>query len=173
MENINELTVQKAKNGDKPAFCELYSFYAKDLYHFAVFYLGNSHDAEDAVQNAVLTAYRSIKSLRKNSAFKSWLFKILANCCKEILKKRSKTENYIPWEDVDFLSADDTAESRKKYIELYSALDKLSETDRNIILLSVIGKYKSEEIADMFNMKAGTVRSRLSRAMEKLRKDLN
>lgn len=173
MKSFNEKTVQLAKSGDKTAFCDLYSLYAQDMYNFAFFYMGNKYDAEDAVQNAVIIAFRSLKSLRKNSAFKSWLFKILSNCCKEMLNRRTSRENYIPLEDIEFSAEDEKSEKKRKYIELYSAIECLSETDRNIILLSVIGKYKSDEIAKIINMKPATVRSRLSRAMEKLRNTLD
>ncbi len=167
MDNINELTVERAKNGDSAAFAELYSVFAQDLFRFACYYVGNSHDAEDAVQNAVLSAYRRLPSLRKNSSFKSWLFKILSNCCRDLLEKRSKTQDYIPLFEAN--AADIADASEKNAVEMYAMLEQLPEIDRNIILLSVVGGYTSAEIAKMTDMKPGSVRSRQARALEKLR----
>ena len=168
---MRERTVQLAKQGDSAAFAELYRHYAEDLYHFACYYLGNRHDAEDAVQTAVLTAYRSLPSLRKNGAFRSWLFKILSNCCKDALEKRSRRQGDVPLFEMEHMVSGDSRELSES-AALMEALQKLPETDRKIILLSVIGGYTSREIAQMMQLRPGSVRSRLSRALQKLRDSL-
>ena len=75
--------VQQAKKGDSHAFARLYEIYYKDLYHFALYYTKDSITAEDAVSSAVLKAFEQLHKLRKNDAFKSWLFQITANECKK------------------------------------------------------------------------------------------
>jgi len=81
--------VQQAKKGDSHAFARLYEIYYKDLYHFALYYTRDSITAEDAVSSAVLKAFEQLHKLRKNDAFKSWLFQITANECKKLLKENS------------------------------------------------------------------------------------
>ena len=71
--------VSSAKNGSAEAFGELYEIYAKDMFRFAYYYLGSYSLAEDCVSECVCIAFQKIGGLRKASAFKSWLFKILHN----------------------------------------------------------------------------------------------
>ena len=75
--------VRKAQNGDVEAFGELYEIYSKDMFRFAWYYTGTEAVAEDCVSEAALAAFQKITELRKTEAFKSWLFKILFNCCKK------------------------------------------------------------------------------------------
>ena len=78
---IIDSLVSSAKKGSAEAFGELYEIYSKDMFRFAYYYLGSSVLAEDCVSECVCIAFQKIGSLRKPSAFKSWLFKILHNCC--------------------------------------------------------------------------------------------
>ena len=74
MTNDEWILVGQAKKGDAHAFARLYQRYYQDLYRFALCYIRNAHAAEDAVMTSVLKAYEKIGELRKNDAFKSWLF---------------------------------------------------------------------------------------------------
>ena len=167
----NELTklIREAQTGNSKAFATVYSFYADDLYRFALWYTGKSADAEDAVQEAVLIAFRNIAKLKKPSSFKSWMFKILSNECNTRLTNPADrlcvaSVDEIRESDCD-LSEDDFTVSA----ELKDALDTLSPEEKQIVLLSVIGRYKSNEIAEILDMKSGSVRSKLSRSLDKLR----
>ena len=86
---MNKL-VNKAKNGDKEAFCELILIVKDDLYKIAKSRLGNKEDdIFDAIQETIISAYISIGKLKKVLSFKSWIIKILINECNDILKKKS------------------------------------------------------------------------------------
>ena len=87
MTKTDWIFVQQAKKGDSHAFARLYEIYYKDLYHFGLYYTKDSITAEDAVSSAVLKAFEQLHKLRKNDAFKSWLFQITANECKKLLKQ--------------------------------------------------------------------------------------
>ena len=167
----NTLLTKRAKQGDSSAFSELYGSYAQELYRFALYLTGNSEDAEDAVQEAALSAWQSIHSLKDDSAFKQWIFKILSNKCKTLLMKRNKLPDALPVEDYDFLVSDDD-EGMISSSELKEALESLTPPDAQIILLSVIGGFKSYELAGIFNMTPGAVRVRQKRALERLREIL-
>ncbi|MGI6772065.1 MAG: RNA polymerase sigma factor [Clostridiales bacterium] len=164
--------VQKAIGGDAQAFAELYSIYAKDLYRFALYCLKNEKDAQDAVQDAVLLAFTKIGSLRNEAAFKSWLFKILSNCCKTRLMKSSASPVFLDISSAEHITGDDENIPASLKSELLEVLDTLSAEDREIVLLSALAGYKSHEIAEMLGCPSSTVRSRLARALKKMREQL-
>lgn len=157
--------VMQAKQGDTHAFAVLYERYYKDLYRFALCYLKNVDQAEDAVSTAVLTAYEKLPGLKKEASFKSWIFQITANECRQIFRKpkeQSLPENYEEW----------TEESGYETPELDELLSVLSDEERMVVTLSVFSGYRSSEIGNMLLMRPGTVRSLKSRAILKLRQAL-
>ena len=164
--------VKKAKDRDITAFSELYAMYSEDLYRFALYSLNSKEDAEDAVQEAVVRAYKTIGNLRDDSLFKSWLFKILSNECKSQLKKNKKNPDLLPEDDYIFLIEDESAGTNFRSVELVEALKSLTPPDGQIILLSIIGGFKSDELSKIYNLSPSTIRSRQKRALEKLRKVL-
>jgi len=164
--------IERSKNKDSSAFSELYSLYANEMYRFSLYMMGNPTDAEDAMQEAVFSAWRNIHTLKENASFKVWIFKILSNRCKTELMKRNKAPDILPIEEYEFLVDDDALESFNS-AELKEALQSLTPPDGQIIILSIIGGFKSQELAEIYNMDASTVRSRQKRALEKLRKILS
>ena len=169
MKNDLHKLIRDAQSGNSKAFAAVYSFYANDLYRFALYYLGNSADAEDSVQEAVLIAFRNIANLRKPSSFKSWMFKILSNVCKTKLINPADRLCTVPMHEIQETEADISVTDFTVSAELKAALDMLSPDEKQIVLLSVIGRYKSSEIAEIMDMKSSSVRSKLSRSLEKLR----
>lgn len=165
--HINEL-VTLAKSGDAEAFGELYELYYKEMYYYACCVTGSEELAQDAVSDAVLAAFKQIGSLKKAEAFKGWLFKILCASC-----KRSYTENRQKRTLVYFdgEQGDEPTESNDFDIsvDLKQALAKLGEDEREIVLLSVVSDYRSHEIAEILGINSATVRSKLRRALKKLK----
>ncbi len=161
--------IREAQTGNSKAFATVYSFYANDLYRFALWFTGKSADAEDAVQEAVLIAFQNIATLRKPSSFKSWMFKILSNVCKTKLNNPADKLCVVSVYDIQETEADISVSDFTVSAELKAALDSLSPDEKQIVLLSVIGRYKSSEIAEIMDMKSGSVRSKLSRSLEKMR----
>ena len=83
-ESCSELIlIRKARRGDVKAFSELYARIYVDLYNFSLYMLKHQQDAEDAVSEAVISAYENIGSLRKEESFRSWIFKIWSNRCRK------------------------------------------------------------------------------------------
>ena len=78
--------VRQARRGSTSAFASLYQEYYLDLYRFALYTLKNRQDAEDVVGDTVADARAQIGSLKKVESFKSWIFKILSNKCRQSLK---------------------------------------------------------------------------------------
>lgn len=160
-----KILVRKARHGDVKAFAELYSRIYMDLYKFAVYTMKNQQDAEDVVSEAVIAAYENIKNLKKEESFKNWIFTILANRCKKKLMIREHTEEF-PEE----LSVMHELEEQH---DVRTAFQELNEEDRLIVACSVLGGYASDEIGKMLDMNPATVRSRKSRAMDKMRQKLS
>ncbi len=172
MKNNLEKLVREAQSGSSKAFADVYSFYATDLYKFALWYTGNSADAQDCVQEAVLLSFKNIAKLRNPSSFKSWMFKILANECKSRLIDSADRLSYVPIHEINETHNIAAAVDVELSVELSDALSRLKDDERQIVLLSVIGRCKSGEIAKMLDMTAGSVRSKLSRSLAKLREML-
>ena len=163
MTKTDWIFVQQAKKGDSHAFARLYEIYYKDLYHFALYYTKDSITAEDAVSSAVLKAFEQLHKLRKNNAFKSWLFQITANECKKLLKQKSIYLSDASWQELA------AAEDGYLTPEIQDELSQLSEPERRVITLSVFGGYTSREIAGILKKREGSIRSIKSRALAKLR----
>lgn len=161
--------VRRAKNGDSEAFGDLYEIYALDMYKFALYFMHNEQDALDAVQNACVKAYSSIVSLKDPNAFKSWLFKILSNICKSSLTSaQAKNECKTADGDVPVVMSGQDGDFTLR-TEIYDAMESLTDEERTVVILSVVHRYKSSEIAEIINCPASTVRSKLSRSLSKLR----
>lgn len=165
-----EKLVSAAKSGDADAFGELYALYARDLYRFALYYTGSPTLAQDAVSEAVLSAFENLSSLRKNDSFKQWLFKILLNGCKKAQKEKALASRLISLNDL----TEDPAEEPDMSVRvgIMHAMLELSEAERETVLLSYVSGYTSREIGKMTGERDTTIRSRLSRAAAKLRKHL-
>lgn len=169
---INEL-VTEAKNGSAEAFGELYELYYKEMYCYACYITGSELLAQDAVSDAVLSAFKQIKSLKKPEAFKGWLFKILCAACKRYYTENQKKGDLVYLDDENGGFTEPAAyESIELSVELSRALEALSGDEREIVLLSVLGNYKSHEIAEMLDYPPSTVRSKLKRSLRKLREAL-
>lgn len=163
--NVIKDLVKQAKNGDTAAFGKLYTTVAADLYRFAVFQTGSPTRAEDAVSEAVLRAFQKIRNLEKAQAFRSWMFSILLNCCREQLREKQAQLRTVSPEDAN---APQDAVDLSENAALKQAMAQLEAEERELFLLSVLFGYTSKELAEMTNSKPGTVRSRLFRTKEKL-----
>ena len=167
MTNTEWILVGQAKKGDAHAFALLYERFYTYLYHFALCFLKNQQDAEDAVSSSVLKAYENLPNLRKNDSFKSWLFQITVNECRNQKKKQS---TYL--EDTS-LPEPSAMESGFQYLEVEEYLSLLSNEERLIVTLSVFGGYNSKEIAGLVHKREGSVRSIKSRAFARMRNQLS
>lgn len=160
--------VKLAKNGDKKAFASLYEQVYTDLYRFAYCMLSQPQDAEDAVSETVIDAYRGISKLKDNSSFRNWMFKILSVKCKR--KMSEYYEAKVPLDEVEDYLADIKDDINLLNFKL--ALNELEFDERCIVTYSVVGEYNSREIAEILDLNRNTVRSKLSRALEKVRKKM-
>jgi len=172
VEHVLELIV-KSQSGDVDAFGKLYSEVWHDLYKYAFLFLQNQQDAMDAVQQTALEAFCAIKKLKSPESFQAWMFAILSRQCKKMIPELMRRRQTETLEDAElFLAEPDTTEDLAEAQEVYAAVSGLPSDDRQILLLRLVRGYSSAEIAKILNRPAGSVRSRLSRALAKLRDSL-
>ncbi|MDR1410103.1 MAG: RNA polymerase sigma factor [Oscillospiraceae bacterium] len=161
--------VRQAKEGSSLAFGELYQLYHKRLYAYACICLRSGALAEEAVQDSVLVAWRQMASLHSEPSFEKWLFKILANRCRTIIRSegrvRSLGDEIIP----DTAAPDSIMLSQ----ETRNALNALPYDEREIVMLCVLTGLSGKEAAAALSINHGTLRSKRSRALAKIRQYLD
>ena len=168
---ITQLVTQ-AQAGSRAAFGELYESLAGDLYRMALYTLGSQQDAEDAGADTFAEAWKGIKNLREPEAFRSWMFRILSARCKRQVAQIVTRKKEIDLDSYYETAEEAAPETATRRAELSEALGTLSPEERQIVLLSVLEGYTTREIASMLEMPQGTVSSKLSRSLKKLRLQL-
>ncbi|MCL2579958.1 MAG: RNA polymerase sigma factor [Oscillospiraceae bacterium] len=166
--------VEAARQGDKDCFAQVYACIASDLYKVALYTLGNSYDAEDAVSETFIEAYRGITNLRDASSFKPWMMKILSIRCKRKVSDYVKHKNTFDIDNFMTTLTDqaDVSSEVTEQVTVLSALGRLNRQEREIIALSVLQGYTTKEIATILGSPQGTISSKLHRSLAKLRKML-
>jgi len=179
MELEDNVLVEQCLNGDLRKFRILVERYKKLTYYFALGMVGNSEDAYDLSQEAFVKAYRALPRFDKKHTFKSWLFTILSNLCKNALRSSAIRQKYICSEKALATgSAVSTADPEKSYITnevkkaVWDALANLDEDDKEIIILKHFQDMSYKEISEVLNIPFGSVMSRLYYARVKLKKAL-
>ena len=162
--------VSLAVKGDAQAFSRLYALVYEEMYRTAFFSLRNEHDAADAVSETVLDAFSSIKKLRSEDAFRSWIFKILMAKIKRKQHEYANAPSDISEPEYEKVLQD---EFKFENIELAQAMYRLDDEERMILSMSVLSGYTGDEIAKICGIKSSTVRSKLMRTKEKLRNYIN
>ena len=122
---------------DAEGFAAMYSTVYMDMYRFALCMMKSSHDAEDAVSEAVVKAYESIGTLRSEEAFKSWFFTILANTCRTKWRRQEREQKKA---ELSFFTEEDAAAPEwEKAVDVRNAFAILTEEEQ-IALLATNGK---------------------------------
>lgn len=164
MEQVND--VKLAQKGNKDAFVRLINAAEKSLYRVARAILKSDSECADAIQESILKAYKSMGGLREPQYFKTWLTKILINECNRILKNNRKI---IPIEE--YIDQAYTLDAYEK-IEIQEAVNSLEDEFRIVVILFYFEDMTIKDISQTLDIPEGTVKSRLSRARERLSKQL-
>jgi len=173
--------IEAVKNNENGAFEQLYDEFYKLAYFFAYKLCRNEADAKDAVQETFIEVYRSIHTLKENSYFKAWLYKIVHSKCKKIFRKNKHIT--IDFEDEPLINS--IQEERLEYTPeqltrftsdkevLDSLIAKLPPSQATIITLFYLEQFSVKEISDILEVPVGTVKSRLSYGRNCLKKALD
>ena len=168
--------IAQAKQGNADAFAHLVTAYETSVYRLALRMCGNAHDAEEAAQEAFVSAWKGLPSFRGESKFSSWLYQLTTNACLDLLRREKRHRAAVPLDEQAELSSEDTpqraAENAELRDTLQAALQELSDDHRQIFLLRQMRQLSYDEIGALLGLEAGTVKSRLSRAKKQLRQIL-
>jgi RNA polymerase sigma-70 factor (ECF subfamily) len=135
-------------------------------YRLAGFLLGDAHEAEDATQDALIRAWRSIRSLRDPDGFRPWFDRILVNLCRDRLRRRRRIR-FIPLDGTDALTnARDPFGEILDRDEALGLLDLLEPDERIVVVLHYWADLTLVEVARRLDRPIGTVKSRLHRALD-------
>jgi RNA polymerase sigma-70 factor (ECF subfamily) len=166
-----EALVHRCQMGDKEAFRTLVNEHKRALFGTALLMTQDYGTAEDAVQETLIKSWQKIAQLRLKGRLKAWLLRILVNEVKQ--QYRKKRVPTIPLESTDVaegisIEAESPLIRHEDHQSLRIALDSLPPEQREAIVLHYFTDLKVPEIARITGQRQGTIKSRLSRALDRL-----
>ncbi len=171
--------IARAKRGNAEAFRALVEAYQDRLFAYVSKLLRNHHEAEDVCQAAFVKAYESLASYSKEYAFSTWLFTIAYRLGLNTIRKKKAVSGDM---DLSFVGSEETPceeklanseEARRLRRLIWSAVDTLTPAQKSAVLLFYRENKSCEEIGQVLEMPAVTVKSHLHRARAKLREQLS
>lgn len=184
METIIKQKIKQVKKGDQSAFEEIVNFYQNKVFQICYRMLGNRHEAEDIAQEAFIRAYVNIQTFDEKRKFSTWLYRIATNLTIDRIRKKKpdyfldaeikgseglsmysqlSAEQPLPEEEVESLEL-------QEYIQ--QQIMDLPPKYRTVIILRYIDELPLQEISEILDMPVGTVKTRIHRGREALRKKL-
>ena len=176
--------IERAQKGDMQAFDSLVSRYETKAYQYAFRMTRNQDAAADIVSDAFVRVFNALKNFRGQSAFGTWLYRILTNCYLD-RKKRDRDKSTVSLDqptspggemerqiEDDAPGPDDLAEQDARETTVQAALQKLPEYQQAMLVMFHVEMLSYEEIAAALYLPIGTVKSRLNRARVALREQL-
>ena len=180
----DELLIRRAQRGDADAFEQLLLEHQKNVYNLCYRMAGNPDDAMDLSQETFLRAWRCLDQYQFASAFSTWLYRLCSNICIDFLRRRRRQQTVpLTFEDADgeeqTYAVPDAQPLPEEQVELKltretlaAARAQLLPEHRAVLQLRVVNEMSYEQIADVLDIQIGTVKSRLSRARNQLKKIL-
>jgi RNA polymerase sigma-70 factor (ECF subfamily) len=156
----------------RQAFAALAERELDAAYRLAGVILGDPFEAQDATHDAFVAAWRHYGSLKDPARFGAWMQRILVNTCRDRLRRRSRQPSVVEIDLSGLRAAGDAYGQVDDRIALDSAFDALSADHRLVLVLRFYSDLTVEQIADRLGVPAGTVKSRLHAATEKLNRAL-
>lgn len=185
MELLVKQRIKEVLKGDQNAFGEIVEIYKDKVFQLCYRMLGNRHEAEDMAQEAFVRAFVNIHSFNIKLKFSTWLYRIATNLCIDRIRKK-KPDFYLDAEvaGTDGLNmysqvASNTVmpEDEIESLELHERIQKeiihLPEKYRTVIVLKYIEELSLKEIGEILDMPIGTIKTRIHRGREALRKQLS
>lgn len=184
--STDHMLITRCQNGDRHAFDSLINTYSDRAYKFAYKLTRNSDEASDVVAEGFVRVYKGIARFKGDSAFSTWLYRILTNCFLDMRKKAGRhptTSLDCPTvgdtEQSTLQIADcrqspyDTAESAARARRMVTATDAITDYQKSILCMYHGEMLSYVEIADTLKLPIGTVKSRLNRARTAVRSELS
>ncbi|MBS4196591.1 RNA polymerase sigma factor SigW [Lederbergia citri] len=185
MDAIVNQRVRDVLKGDQEAFGEIVELFKDKVFHLCYRMLGNRHEAEDIAQEAFVRAYVNIHSFNQGRKFSTWLYRIATNLCIDRIRKKKPdyyldaelagTEGLTMYSQIaaEGKSPDSEVETIELQERVQQEILRLPDKYRIVIILRYIDDLSLNEISEVLEMPIGTVKTRIHRAREALRKQLN
>jgi RNA polymerase sigma-70 factor (ECF subfamily) len=174
--------IRKAKQGDVEAFESLIMCYQKKVFNIAYRIIGNYDDAGELAQEVFIRVFKSLKQLREDQTFYTWLSRITTNICLDECRKRKNKKTVYLDEEIGFgdnelkiqvedcgLSPEILAERNEVRRNISEAMQILSDEQREVIVMRYMRGLSYDEMAEAMNCPCGTVKSRINRAKQYLK----
>ncbi len=170
--------VLASQAGDATAISRLIDLHAEAVQGFIFALLGDKHLVEDLAQDTFLRAFLAIKKYEFRAPFRSWLFRIAMNLCRDQLRKRKVRKimgsfhNPVDEEEIEYIDPQPDAlanlEQKERAALVHNALARLPDPLRQVLVLRDLQEFTYEEIAQLLGWRMGTIKSRLFRARKEL-----
>jgi RNA polymerase sigma-70 factor (ECF subfamily) len=183
-EGEDQALVESALAGNQKAYQQLFEMHRQAIFHVTVKIVKNTEEAKDLVQETFIKAFGSLKSYDPSYRFSTWLYKIAANCSIDAIRKRriealsldkpiSTKDGDVQMEvpDYSFYPENDLSEKRR-HVSIEEAIEQLPDKYKEVIVMRHQEDKPYEEIARLLHVPVGTVKARIFRARELLKKKL-
>jgi len=184
MDEFVKSRIKQVRKGDQNAFGEIVELYKDKVFQLCFRMLGNSHEAEDTSQEAFIRAYINIERYNIDRKFSTWLYRIATNLCIDRIRKK-KPDYYLDAEvagtegltlysqiPASQLAPDEEVSKIELQEIIQNEILKLPEKYRAVIVLKYIEELPLLEISKILDLPIGTVKTRIHRGREALRKQL-
>lgn len=169
--------ILQAQSGDRAAFRSLVERYMKHAYNVAYGFVNDHDDAEDVAQEAFVRVHRSLGSFRSDSAFSTWLYRIVANLSlNSIRQKKSATQHVVRYPDESLIAAADTlsgTEQTDLRANIERALHELPTLQRAVVILRHLNGMSTRQVSEILQCSEGTVKTHLHRGLKKMRSKMS
>ncbi|WP_062353312.1 RNA polymerase sigma factor SigW [Bacillus kwashiorkori] len=184
MDEIVKKRIKEVLKGDHNAFGEIVELYKDKVYQLCYRMLGNSHEAEDIAQEAFIRAYVNIERYHIDRKFSTWLYRIATNLCIDRIRKKKPdyyldaevagTEGLTMYSQIaaDGVLPEDEVASIELQGQIQREILNLPDKYRSVIVLRYIEELSLNEISEVLDLPIGTVKTRIHRGREALRKRL-
>ena len=179
MEKQEQQWVEAARQGDQSAFEQLVKLYEKRVLALTTRMCKNPADAEEAAQEAFLSAWQGLPFFRGDASFSTWLYRLASNACVDLLRRegrhRSAAGPSLTDEEAAIDAADDApspqeqAERSELREQIEAGLQALTPDHRQVLILREMHQLSYDEISQVLDVDVGTVKSRINRAKGRLR----
>ena len=167
--------VRAARGGDADAFEALVRRYEKPVYALTLRMCGNPADAQEAAQEAFLSAWQSLPFFRGEASFSTWLYRLASNASIDLLR-REKRQRAVSLDDEELrldlpdtrLTPHEEAERAELRETIQAGLNALPDDYRAVLILRELHQLSYQEISDTLDVDVGTVKSRISRGRKRL-----
>mgnify|MGYP003499260849 FL=1 len=185
MDALVNKRIKQVLKGDQNAYADIVNLYQHKLYQICYRMLGNKQEAEDIAQEAFVRAYINLHSYDQKRKFSTWIYRIATNLCIDRIRKK-KPDYYLDAEvagtdGLDMYSQiaadeklpEDVVAQMELQERIQYEISRLPDKYRSVIVLKYIEELSLQEISEILDMPLGTVKTRIHRGREALRKQLS